>query len=274
MKNLEKLFSDLNINYSNIGFYDSPEFIACEERNYRFLEKYGEFILKRDYSSEYIEKASFEIPYIASMMNEILREDKRLGACVDISGGLHRILEKEGFWSYIVKGSLTIEFPPILKVTNKHFWTLDNSNRDFLAAHAWIVAPPFNIIDISVKQQPYKDNASNYLPDIICSKSTKIASYTEEDIATPSVIKELQESGYFTNYMELYKDNWNEFKTIFKAIEHNEDNLLFKYIPTAITVPIEPLEDLQGYKPTGKSFMEIYEDIIKPKLEQIRNSKK
>ena len=154
MTALEKHFKKLNIDYNSIAFYDSNEFLKQEQKNNRFLELYANYVNEKKYSIEYIERAKKEIPLIAKILNQELKKDGRLGACIDISIVLSRILEKEGYWNYLTKGSLTIDFPIESKIETKYFWSVDDG--EFQSGHTWVVAPPFNVIDIALRQQPYK----------------------------------------------------------------------------------------------------------------------
>jgi len=272
MNRLEAEFAAAGIDFSKIGFYDDPMFMACEQRDNKYLEKYAEYILGKEYTPEYIERAKNEIPFIARLLNEELIKDGRLGACIDISIGLSRILEQEGFWNYIPKGSLTIEFPSHSKISKKYFWTVDIGN--FKAGHVWVVAPPFSVIDLSIKQQAYPDNAGEYLPNFICSKSDKIAIINDSDIISPEAFLAMKREGIRSRWMYYIKPNWGEFQRIFRPIQVEENNLSLKYITTGISAPDMPIEKVETLKLSGKITIEVYNDIIIPKLKEFRAANK
>lgn len=267
MNKLETEFTTAGIDFSKVGFYDDPNFLICEQKNRRYLEKYAEYVLTSKYAPEYIERAEREIPFIASILNKELIEDGRLGACIDISIGLSRILEQEGFWNYIPKGSLTIDFPVATKVQKKIFYTVDSGKFD--AGHVWVVAPPFTVIDLSIKQQPYQDKAAEYLPNFICSTSEIETKANDSDIICPEVIAYMKMQG-INNSMNHIKPNWNEFLQRFKPIAVKENNVMLKYITTAISAPDMPIEKIETLRLSGRITIEIYNDIIIPKLKKFR----
>jgi hypothetical protein len=271
MTEIEQFFKELNIDYSKIGFYDSPEFMDIEKRNPSFLESYAQFVLERTYSEDYIKKAQIEIPFITKILNEELKKDGRLGACIDMSIALSRILEEEGYWNFITKGSLTINFSSKLKIKPIFFWSIDFGN--FQAGHSWVVAPPFSIIDSSLGQQPFKEGMNKYIPDFICSQSTEYEPVKEIDIMSPDASRFLDFSGVRNNRLEACKPNLNSFLKIFKPIIHKEnEDFSLKYVTTAISAPDQPLEEVGTLKLSGKVAIEIYNEIIIPKLEELRKT--
>lgn len=271
MTELELTFKSLNIQYSKIGFYDSPRFITIEKEKPSFLESYAQFVLERTYSTEYIEKAALEIPFITKILNEELKKDGRFGACIDMSIALSRILEKEGYWNYLAKGSLTIKFPLELKMNSKYFWSFDFG--DFQAGHAWIVAPPFTVIDSAIRQQDFKEGEENHISDTICSKSLKTDTIIEIDVMSPDASKHLEMNGVQRNKIVACKPDIYSFIKIFKPIIHiTENNVSYKYVTTGISAPDKPLEEVGTLNLNGKLAIEIYNEIIIPKLKELRKN--
>ncbi|WP_277017303.1 hypothetical protein [Flavobacterium lindanitolerans] len=268
MTPLETEFKRLAIDFNNIGFYDSHNFLKVERHNPIFLEKYAEYVLSRAYFDEYIRKAELEIPFISSILNKELIRDGRLGACIDVSIVLSRILEKEGFWNYIPKGSLSIDFPTSSKIKTKYFWSVDVG--DFQAGHCWVVAPPFNVIDLSVKQQPYMGKEQEYIPDYVCSESKSIPKVHEIDIMSPTMSNILELKGIKKDKLNYIKDNFEQFQNTFKPIEISERGTSFKYITTAISAPDNPLETITTLKLNDKYGIELYNDLVVPELKKLR----
>lgn len=269
MTELEKLFALLQINFEQIAFYDTPEFMHYEQRDRRFLEKYGQFVNERCYSEEYLARARVEIPLIARLLNEELIKDGRMGACVDMSIGLNRILEREGFWNYPVKGSLTILLPKYAELQNKFFWSYDLG--EFAAPHAWITAPPYTVIDLSIKQQSYIDNTANYLPNMICSESIEPAVVSDEDLISPRIRNLMNLDGIEDKIPKL-RPNWENFSSIFRAVAISYNDVKMKYIPIGIAAPDSPLEEVATLRLSGKLAIEIYQEIIRPQLKELRNA--
>lgn len=145
-----------------------------------YLINYARFVQTQEYDEEYKKRAIKEIPFIAALINQELIRDGRQGACVDVSMALSRILEAEGFWNYIVNVSLTLAFSASSNVLNKYFWAVDPTNKSN-NGHVWVAAPPFNIIDLTIRQQPYTHREKDYLPDMIISQS-QLAKFSARNI--------------------------------------------------------------------------------------------
>jgi len=160
-------FADYQIEPLIPGFYDHQRFLRAEGVDPAFIQKYARYIESQEYDEAYLTRCRREIPEIARIVWEELIADGRLGACIDIGMILSRILEREGFWNYMVKGSLTISFPEATGHPRRRFYSWDVVARAFDAAHAWIVAPPYAIVDISSKAatvsgQPRARDASRH----------------------------------------------------------------------------------------------------------------
>lgn len=266
---LENLFSLFNIDIKTIGFYDDPNFLRVENSSPSFLENYAAFVQSRIYSEAYIKKAALEIPFIVKILHDELVKDGRLGACVDASIVISRILEREGFWNYIVKGSLTIKFPPEAKLENRYFWSVDRG--EFAAAHAWVSAPPFNIIDITIQQQPFFKDEGKWLPPYIINSGYSACKIEDEDVISPE-LRILMRRSIKGDLLPHTKENWNHFIGVFKSNLVQIHELALKYIPIGISAPDEPLERVGTLTLSGKKGGEIYKDLIIPRLKELRDS--
>lgn len=74
--------------------------------------------------------------------------------------------------------------------------------------------------------------------------------------------------------MYYIKPNWGEFQRIFRPIQVEENNLSLKYITTGISAPDMPIEKVETLKLSGKITIEVYNDIIIPKLKEFRAANK
>ena len=70
--------------------------------------------------------------------------------------------------------------------------------------------------------------------------------------------------------MNHIKPNWHEFLQRFKPIAVKENNVMLKYITTAISAPDMPIEKIKTLRLSGRITIEIYNDIIIPKLKEFR----
>ncbi|OFZ59112.1 MAG: hypothetical protein A2328_10895 [Bdellovibrionales bacterium RIFOXYB2_FULL_36_6] len=254
------------------GFYDHQNFIIQEKLNPNYLNNYAAFVAKRSYSSQYIDKAKNEIAIMAELMRQELVKDGRLGACIDISLVLSKILEEEGYWNYIVKGALTLIFPSILNISRKYFWPCDTKSPA-IAGHVWIAAPPFSVIDITVKKQPFEKHEEVYLPDMVLESTTSELSIDTIDIFNRADIDIVQQRSGIeeSDMIARICPHIYEMTKVFKPTKVNHNGVTLKYIPCAISAPNENLKNITSLCLNDMNGNEIYQSIIKPKLEEHRN---
>ncbi len=260
-------FSDLGISTEAPGFCDLPPFLAAEAEDPDYLNNYAAFISKKPYSAEYLAFAKRKIEKACDLLSVELIKHGRLGACVDISGILFRILEEEGIWSCCIKGSLTIGFPSGSGIGTKYFWSSDIGQ--FVAGHAWLFAPPFTVVDITARLQPYKGKERNYIPNKVLSTRTKHATVRTEDVVSPEARLMLQARGippqdHLGTAAHLIPD-------IFESLPPIEVNGFkgskLKYVPVAIHAPQEKLRDINNMTFDGLSPWELYIEKFKGKLD-------
>lgn len=265
-ENQQAFFRKHLINTNNPGFYDDSNFLKLEQLNPAILNNYASFVKQRKYDENYVKMVEEKLPIICNILHEELLKEKRQGACIDMSMALSRILESEKIWNYAVKGSLTITFSKGSFIGTKYFWTIDQG--EFAAAHAWLVVPPFNIVDLAIKEQPYKDQEKKYLPDTILQKQTKLSEVDLEDIIEPNILLDLKKI-YRNNTVKIMShisENMTQFSHFFVPEIFEKQDTKFKYTPVGIAAPDVLLEDLTGLKLNGMYPQQIYKELIKPKL--------
>lgn len=257
-------FKKRGIDTSKPGFYDSPEFLKAENECSEYLSCYGRFVDDRERSRDYEEKAAFIVPLISNFFYEKLKTSGRLGACVDISLLLSRALEKAGIWNYAVKGSLTIEFKHA-RLPPEHFWTLDEKNAS--APHAWVVAPPYQVIDLSARLQPYDQDQGRFLPDFVIGRELPSATPKIEDLISSNL------RAYFASRRMSDEEQFGEvrddllqFLRTFPARTMDAPNVKLRYIPVGITAPNGPFEAARPMLFEGRSAHELYVSELQPVL--------
>jgi hypothetical protein len=262
----QAFFIKHSIRTNNPGFYDDSNFLELEYSNPAILNNYASFVKQQKYDENYLKMVEEKLPIICNILYEELLKDKRQGACIDMSMALSRILEREKIWNYAVKGSLTITFPKESGIRTKYFWTIDQG--EFAAAHAWLVVPPFKIVDLSIKEQPYKQQEKQFLPDTILQKQTKISEVDLKDVIEPNILLYLKKINQNNNakIMSLISNDMTEFLRFFVPEIFENKDTIFKYTPVGIAAADVLLEDLTGLKLSGMYPQQIYEELIKPKL--------
>lgn len=266
-RRIEKQFKDAGIDISTPGFFDDPRFLEIEKRDPRFLELYARFVECRSYDPAYLVEARRKIVAAAEVLQEAVAADGRLGACVDASGMLARILDRLGVWNYVAKCTLTVTFDKTLALSPRYFWVLDHGQ--FVAAHAAVVAPPFGILDVTAKRQPYEHQQAAVIPDLVLAENFTLDTWTAEDLANPTIRELARRFGYhsFASFLSAQHSDMLEVMEALPARRVLYPGTVdLKYVIVAVGGTIEPLEGITGYKPCGKTALELFNERILPKV--------
>ena len=264
-ESLAQEFSRLGISTNSPGFYDHPSFLEREKIQSDFLELYASYVEKRHYELDYLEYSRGVIGKSAEILHKELARDGRLGACIDTSMVLSRILEREGVWNYCAKGALTLEFPSQSGIPNLYLWPVDKG--EFQAAHAWLVAPPFLLVDIAIKYQPYKHDVTEYLPNMVIVEEAQQSRPSEDDLFSPYARAHFQKQGVPRGLLVAKViPRLPRFWSVFPPRKIDMGNARIKYTPTGISASDRPLEEITSLMLSGKTGIEIYRDLIQPEL--------
>ena len=199
-------------------------------------------------------------------------KDGRLGACIDVGMMLSRILEQEGFWNYIVKGSLTITFPRGRKLPRQYYWSWDVVEKPFGAAHAWVVAPPFSIIDISIKQQRHKKTVGHQLlPDMVVTEDVTTSAPDPADLFSPSFLNINRILP--ANAIMIVDPRLTQFFQKFSPVTTIINEVELKYTRVAVTAPDLPFPQMTGWAMNGRIGIEVYTQLIHPHMEAYRQNR-
>lgn len=265
-KKLDDDFRKKGIPTDKPGFCDHPKFIAVESIYPSFLNNYAAYVATQPYSEEYLQHARNAIMSATTILHRHLEINGRVGACVDISAILSRILDREEIWNCGIKGSLTITFPKKSKVKNTYFWSVDEGN--FAAAHAWLYAPPFSIVDVAVNFQPYTGNERKYIPSIILSEEALPAKIEINDIVSPVGRTYLSRHGVpKERYLEVSVPELKDIIKVFPALNiKGISDTVLKYCPVATHASETPFEEMNNMEFSGKTPFELYEEFFKETL--------
>ena len=262
-RRLEREFSKQNIPFDTPGFYDHPTFLTHEQQDPQFLELYARYVEARPYDAGYLADAAAKIGIAANALALAVEADGRLGACVDASGMLGRMLDRLGIWNYVAKATLTITFPPDSGITDRYFWTFDQGN--FAAPHAIVVAPPFGIVDVTIRHQDYEASEGDHLPPLVLAREWTPAKWTPEDLANFEILAALALQGAsFDAFLRRYKPSMKDVMRALPPRQIKWGDTLLKYVVVAVGGTIEALEGITGYKPSGRTALQIFEQDISP----------
>jgi hypothetical protein len=102
---------------------------------------YAEYVQTLEPSAEYLDHARIVVRDTAEFLYNELVADGRKGACVDISGVVLRLLERQGIWCHVVCGGVRVEFPAESGIRTRRFYPLMHRDNHAFTGHAWIYAP-------------------------------------------------------------------------------------------------------------------------------------
>lgn len=256
-------FQKLGIDSTVPGFCDSPKFLRSERTDPRIMESYAELVEAQAYSSEYLAAARQKIELVAEAVRLAVKNDGRLGACVDASGMIGRMLDKLGIWNYVAKATLTITYPVAARITPNYFWALDTG--EFTAPHAIVIAPPFGVIDVTLRYQHYRGNETSYIPEIVLASEFAREKWAPEDLASDDLRSYLKSrNANVLDYLNADRPHVLEVMERLPPRGLMAGEIKLKYVVVAIGGFIEQLHDIAGYKPGGRTARQIFEQDVAP----------
>ena len=266
LSELEALFQSHRIPFSQPGFYDHDSFMHVEQHNPAFLENYARYVRYRDYTDEYLEETRDVIRRTAERLSNELQRDGRLSSCIIMTRALARILEKQGIWCYSIGGSLVVDPPSESGLSSVHFYAFDVVQRGdpgFDAAHAWVVAPPYDIVDLTIKQQPYSDKAlTRLLPDFILAEASATLSPQVGDYCSPPLLHISKRDPRFSNFVANAVSRVASLQNHFPSSTVVTDTgVRLKYVTCSIKAPPSDY-DLSEEEINGRSLEAIYEELV------------
>ncbi len=269
IEQLEEEFAAAKIPTDEPGFYEDRAFIRREQRVPHFLDNYARFVQWRHYDMGYAEYAEPVVHVVAEEVQLALKADGSEQAHAEAPLVMSRLLEREGIWNYVACGAMSIAFPPNSGFNPFSFPSVDlcmGSPVD--RSYRWVVAPPFQIIDVSIQACRYPYPFNHLLPKIVWATKTETSISTPDEIFSPKVLKEIEQSGesmeeavdrYFPNYREGFAPDFPA-----RIVTCLDTQL--KYVPTHVMISEESLEQLKGFQTQGLSAAQLYSKKIRPRL--------
>jgi hypothetical protein len=262
---IERALSKHGIDYSAPGFYDTPAFKAVEKEHPTFVMSYAEYVDSLTFPDDYLARARKSATEAAEFMHLALVKDGRRGACIDASGTLQRILEREGIWNYFVVGGLRVEFPASSRIPDIHFWPLVHPDNPAQTGHAWLRVPPFAVIDITLPIQEYSAKVAAYFGNYVITEESVPYEAEAGDLFENELVELLiKKNGHHPTLRNL-PPSQIEFMTIFPAFEIQYRQLRLKYIPMRISAMDAGLEGMKNLCLSGKYPLELYKEFQKGK---------
>jgi hypothetical protein len=254
-RQLENAFQRRGIDFTRPGFYDQPVFKDCEVADPRFLENYAEYIHIRRFDEAYLEGARKLIPALANFLAAELAQDGRKGSCIDVSGAMMRILEREGIWSCMVGGATVVSFPPASGFSPAYFWTITDPPT---TGHMWLFAPPFKVVDITLSMQPWGRGQENYIPRTILSEDSSKAEVDIFDFMDEKLVRHIERSTgrppSFANISLRTRETMAKFPPFCITAQ----DVTIKYVPARIDAMDGSLDQMRNLQLNGRFPADLY----------------
>jgi hypothetical protein len=260
-------FIAAGIDPTSFGFYDQPAFLAREQRDPAYLERYAEWVASKPVDAAYAAHVYTTVPKVASLVAAALTADDMQGGCITAYSLLTRMLDRLGVWSFGVIGSANLEVAHLGIRRSLH--TIDvRDHPDAVLGHAWVCAPPFFVVDASLALQHWTGTAmAGHVPAVVLAdESAPVIRPTVEDCASIRVReRHAAMEGCHDPRLHLRLDpRLATFGGRFPAREVALGTLRVRYVPVAIKQPDVELERVNGSGRKGRSGATIWADEIAP----------
>ena len=264
----EQRLHALGIDTARPGFYDDEVFVREERLDPNFLENYARLVRERKYDATYLVRARRTISFVASELAAVFAERDLQRACLMGAMVLSRMLEQAGIWNAVVQGGFAARLVGV-EGSGRYFHVFTPPiAAGTVRAHAWVFAPPFYVVDITAKLQPWDlpDLAAN-IPTVVLIKEPAALPPKLEVIVDPDVFLEHRRRGQRFTLQTLFQKmpTYRAFISDFPGAELRTSRVLIDYQPTNSGAPDSPFDEM-GDDTISFRPREIWETKIKPRL--------
>lgn len=269
IEQLQQEFADARISTDEPGFYEDGQFIRREQKDPQYLDNYARYVLQQQYPPSYFDRAEPIIHVVSEELQLALKEDGSPESYDEAPYVMSRILEREGVWNFVASGSLTMTFPSGSGFEPFSFPAVELRNgRAIDCSYRWIVAPPFQIVDISIQACQYPNPFNHLLPKIVWESEGEVTVGDPSDIFSAKSLKEIAAEGITTEealnrHFPTYR---SRFAPDFPARIVARLDTQLKYVPTRVLVSEKSLEQFTGFQLQGRLASQIYAEKIRPRL--------
>jgi hypothetical protein len=269
IEQIRQEFADTKIPTHEPGFYEDPAFIRREQKVPHYLDNYARFVQQQPYSLSYLDRAEPIIHVVSEELQLALKEDGTPEAHAEAPFVMSRILEREGVWNYVASGSLSMTFPAGSGFEPFTFAALNlQLGKTIDCSYHWVVAPPFQIIDIAIQACRYPYPFNHLLPKIVWETGGDVSVGDPSEIFAAKALKDIAQAGMTTDEaLDRYFPNYRErFAADFPARVIARLDTQLKYVPMRVKVAEDSLEQFTGFKSQGLTAAQIYSKKIRPRL--------
>lgn len=232
------------------GCYDHSDFIRAEER-----DAHAAFLSYAVHVSESVNRSARTIERFATEIASHASAREKMSNCIDISLFLQRALEERGVWSVVIHGSVIVCFDNDVVYEIHEYDTPKYSGAS--TGHSWLLAPPFDVVDLTVKHQRFAGELPEYaerffqaimlqIPDVVLGKELSRFSPSQKELTGDS---------------RMYNPHREEIQRLFPATVARFKRVSLKYIPDHVRIPKYKI-DRMGLSLGGMRASDFYETVL------------
>jgi hypothetical protein len=234
--------------------YDDTDFLRAAQKDPALWLDYAREAEQRGAAPAAQAHARRVLDAVLPRLADLFEEDGSKGDCLNRSLLLHRLLESAGVWCWVTQGGMTAEFPREWSLPPIGYRPL---SLEHPLAHCWVVAPPFRVVDLSLRHQHGDGRAERRMPAFLYVEEVEPIGLSLLDVADASVLKI---TGNVAPPPAL-----RDFNREFPACRFLRNRIRFRYVPTAVAIPSPPL-DQWTQRFAGRSPREIFHQFVAPAL--------
>lgn len=257
--------ASLEFEKSKPGFYDDPVFMAAEAKDPTLLDAYAEHVEGLTHDETYLKYARDRISRSARFLHDRLLADGRKGACVDMSQMLSRFLEQQGVWNYIVKGGTAVYPAAHTGVKSAFHWLYDShADAKSAAPHAWVCAPPCNVVDLTLGRQENSGEEDRLLQSpIVAERARRSAPRIEEVFDPPLRAAYERRLGRPITMSDLVRIDKGLVAKLRRrgTWEVELPDVVIRYVGCGGTAPDLPFNRARGWLMNGKSGWDLWSEF-------------
>jgi hypothetical protein len=175
-----------------------------------------------------------------------------------------RFLERMGIWSYCGKGGVTVEFDD---GTPTAYLAPIGGTPNKAAGHAWVVAPPFVVVDATIQRQNWSARALPSMPKYVAVEDAARTTAGAQDWLDPDLYAatsySLGREPTMKDVRERATPAHVDGATRLGIWLVKAKGVRIRYLTTGIGAPLEPLEEIRSLKLSGRWGLELWRDFEK-----------
>jgi len=237
------------------GCYNDPDFLALEAKDPAgVLHSYARFVLTREMSTVEATRVRAAVTHVVGRLLDLASPAEMMRNCFRASMVCLQTLEAAGIWGFVATGSVRFRFPIGSGIGDAYFYSNDGAAVGHKAGHAWLVVPPFQLIDITAWAQGWRGTEATLIPRAIIKESVSRRAFLPELTAPPELLKGFR-----------LPPDMNDFWRVFSPFEVEADRVRIFYQQHGVTIPAEPLAEAD-FMLGGRPAARFVADEIQPGL--------